>query len=255
MAPSSFLVLLCFLLLPFTVATPLFETVAQLAWKLQCALDPDFDLGKNNTVQHNETEHVGWYDPRVQGGRFIDYTTKKHGEPLNIIVSNLSDPFILSEAGFRHYVKSLGYSEECLGLHWGNVHEADLGDGRGKQEEEILARQFYWGPIFGTCWESLAGGHHFRAWQQTGDNASSQAWFVGASKEYDSSKNHMIVPDGWNIGRDWFVSQAIQGSQWKGIWWAADVEWREGLLEPGNKGINHNITQDGKVAILTVNRL
>jgi hypothetical protein len=62
------------------------------------------------------------------------------------------------------------------------------------------------------------------------------------------------------------------------MWWIAEVEWRTGLLEPGTKGsfsdsvvqakapadyqrkgannvsVNHDISQDGKVAILTVNR-
>ena len=28
----------------------------------------------------------------------------------------------------------------------------------------------------------------------------------------------------------------MQGGRWKGFWWKADVEWREGLLEPGNEG-------------------
>ena len=46
----------------------------------------------------------------------------------------------------------------------------------------------------------------------------------------------MIVPDGYNIGRDWFVEKATAGSNWKGMWWKADVEWRKGLLEPGGRG-------------------
>lgn len=82
--------------------------------------------------------------------------------------------------------------------------------------------------------------------------ANSGAWFIGcvafllsypvelircrASKERDSSKNHVIAPDGYNIGRDWFVERAIEGKNWKGIWWKADLEWREGLLSPGRKG-------------------
>lgn len=80
----------------------------------------------------------------------------------------------------------------------------------------------------------------------------------------------MIVPNGYNIGRDLLVQSAVSGSSWKGISWVTDVEWREGLLEPGFKGINHAdlnilpaphilhiginhaIAQDGRVAILTV---
>lgn len=49
----------------------------------------------------------------------------------------------------------------------------------------------------------------------------------------------MIVPNGYNIGRDLLVQNAISGSSWKGISWVTDVEWREGLLEPGFKGIEH----------------
>ena len=53
-------------------------------------------------------------------------------------------------------LRSLGYSEECLGLHYGDLHEADLGDGDGRKTEHFLARQHYF-PVWGTCWESLAG--------------------------------------------------------------------------------------------------
>lgn len=46
----------------------------------------------------------------------------------------------------------------------------------------------------------------------------------------------MIVEDGYNLGRDWLVERAEAGSHFKGIWWRADVDWREGLLEPGHEG-------------------
>lgn len=83
----------------------------------------------------------------------------------------------------------------------------------------------------------------------------------------------MIIPDGYNIGRDLLVERAIVGSRWHGMRWRTDVEWREGLLEPGFKGqirfsrpslpphthfmtpgINHGIAQDGRIAVLTVHR-
>lgn len=56
------------------------------------------------------------------------------------------------------------------------------------------------------------------------------------SKEENSREHHTIVPDGYNIGRDWLVDKAVEGSRWNGKWWKAEVEWREGLLEPGNEG-------------------
>jgi hypothetical protein len=82
----------------------------------------------------------------------------------------------------------------------------------------------------------------------------------------------MISEDGYNKGRDWFVERAAAGTHWKGIWWMADIEWKEGLLRPGHEGacalavwpcagscptdagVNHDIAQDGRVAILTVRR-
>lgn len=53
----------------------------------------------------------------------------------------------------------------------------------------------------------------------------------------DSSKNHDIVPNGYNLGRDYIVEQATAGTHWKGKWWKADVEWRHGLLPPGKQGL------------------
>ncbi|KAF9560886.1 hypothetical protein CPC08DRAFT_689520 [Agrocybe pediades] len=215
---------------------------------------PLTQAGPEHQATENATAKQGWFDPRLNGGRFLDFTTKKYGEPLNIIISGLSDPFVLTDFGFRYYTKSLGYSEECLGLHYGNLHDADLGDGDGRKTELFLARQYYF-PVWGTCWESLAGGHHFRAWKQNGTMANSGAWFIGASKEYDSSKRHTIVPNGYNIGRDWLVERAVKGGRYKGRWWKAEVEWRSDLIEEGKKGVNHGIAQDGRIAILTVIRL
>ncbi|KAK1221139.1 hypothetical protein PQX77_016057 [Marasmius sp. AFHP31] len=204
---------------------------------------------------------VGWVDPRINGGRLLDVrctrssssggslrlttyryrywkiVSKKYGEPLNVIISGRSDPYILTDEGFLEYTKSIGFSSECLGLHYGHIHEANLGDGNGRTKEQLLARQHYF-PVWGTCWESLAGGNHFRAWKQNGTWANTGAWFLAASKEKSSSKNHMIIPDGYNIGRDYLVSQATTppGTRWKGKWWLAKVDWHDGLIEAGKEG-------------------
>ncbi|KAF9013166.1 hypothetical protein BDQ17DRAFT_1386784 [Cyathus striatus] len=221
---------------------------------LLAAASPSLALPAQSVLSlDDDNRAVGWFDPRLNGGRLLDFTTKRFGEPLNVIISGNSDPFILTDLGFSQYTKSIGYSEECLGIHYGNRHDADLGDGDGRKTEQFLARQYYF-PVWGTCWESLAGGHHFRAWKQNGTLAPSGAWFIGASKEYDSSKHHKIVPDGYNLGRDWLVERAVAGGRWKGRWWKADLEWRSDLIEEGRKGVNHGIAQDGKVAVLTVYR-
>ncbi|KAK7022105.1 hypothetical protein R3P38DRAFT_2959395 [Favolaschia claudopus] len=239
-------------------------------------------------AEHPELEDgipFGWIDPRVLGGRLLDFTTKTRGEPLNVIISGNSDPFVLTDEGFIAYVASIGYARECMGLHRGHIHLANLGDGDGRKPEALLFRQHFRMPGWGSCWESIAGGHHFRAWRQNGTEGNSGAWFLGASKEEDSRRGHTIVANGYNLGRDWLVEQALAGSElwirhgespefwvphedeelsvgwpWPGtggeqMQWRAEVEWVSGLLAPGRRGINHNIAQDGRVAILTVSRV
>jgi len=46
----------------------------------------------------------------------------------------------------------------------------------------------------------------------------------------------MIVPNGYNIGRDMLVERALEGSSWNDMSWVVEIEWREGLLEAGYKG-------------------
>ncbi|KZS92121.1 hypothetical protein SISNIDRAFT_394690, partial [Sistotremastrum niveocremeum HHB9708] len=192
---------------------------------------------------------VGWLDPRIAGGSMIDFTTPRRGEPLNLILSGLSDSRILSDSGFKAYITAIGFAPECLGIHVGTLHRADLGDGNGAQIENFLGRQSYFNnPVYGSCIESLAGGHHFRGWKQAGTGA----WFLGVSKELYIGKHHVIAPDGYNLGRNWFVERALQGGKTGAVQWTAKVEWNEDLLEPGRKGINHGIKQDGRVAIVTV---
>jgi len=111
-------------------------------------------LNSEQMVFKQLQELVPWIDPRINGGRFLDFTTPKYGEPLNVIISAASDPFILTDSGLHYYAKSIGFSEECLGVHIGQLHDADLGDGDGRKPEQFLARQYYF-PIWGTCWESV----------------------------------------------------------------------------------------------------
>jgi len=206
-------------------------------------------------LSSDERWPAGWADPSFGGGRMLDYATKTMGEPMNVIISGLSDPAVLHEEGFKDYSKSIGFSPECLGLHAGGYHSADLGDGNGRQDQHYLARQAYFDTIYGPCWESLIGGNHFRAWKQNGTDANTEAWFLAVSKELFLGKRHTIAADGYNKGRDWLVERAVQGGSWQDKSWIAEIEWVESLLEPGSDGVNHGIAQDGRVAILTVSRV
>lgn len=133
----------------------------------------------------------------------------------------------------------------------------------------------------------ITSGHGNRTvlWQTAGRGLLGMCKFIppssdhrfnmncSASKEYDSSKRHKIVPNGYNLGRDWLVDRAVEGGRWKGMWWKAEVEWRTDLIDSGKKGqlffifslkhphqqpkslgVNHGIPQDGRIAVLTVYR-
>ncbi|KIM22419.1 hypothetical protein M408DRAFT_332929 [Serendipita vermifera MAFF 305830] len=233
---------------------------------------------------------MGWADPRLRGGRMLDFVSPGLGEPLNVIISGLSDPYILTPRGLLHYAQTLGFSTECLGIHLGMLHVANLGDALdpspspslphppqatpkptpvppggsgGNKTEQLIVRQNYdwpmygW-PDFGTCWETIIGGNGFRAWKQDGAGARTGAWFIAASREMWIGMGHAISPDGYNGGRDGIVKRALKPTRWspteEGIWWRTTLKYNTTLIPPGNQGINHKIFQDGRVAILTVRR-
>ncbi|GAA5832760.1 hypothetical protein JCM11251_005752 [Rhodosporidiobolus azoricus] len=197
-------------------------------------------------------DNPAWYDPRELGGSFLNRNLWGAGEPLNIIISAQSSPDVLRERGLMVYSRSLGLWDECAKLHLGDPQEANLGDGKGWEAELFVMREAIRWPWIGSCLESIAGGNHFRAYKQNGTDANSGAWFLAASKEVDLRKQHKIAPNGYNLGRDYIVERATSGSRYLGRSWQAQVEWVEGLLKPGNDGINHGISQDGRVAVLTV---
>ncbi|UZJ56810.1 hypothetical protein CBS101457_006130 [Exobasidium rhododendri] len=201
----------------------------------------------------------GWIDPRESGGSMLDLVGNGLREPVNAIISGHSDPQILSEAGLRDYVRTIGFSFECLDLHLGGLQRADLGDGNGWITEQFEYRETEgWGAPgrwVGACWESLYGGNHFRVWKQNGTIANTGAWFLAVSKEKDLRHHHTIDTNGYNNGRNLLVEAAIRGGRWK-IWkWKAKVSWNDELLDAGKRGINHDIEQDGRVAVLTVERV
>lgn len=103
----------------------------------------------------------------------------------------------------------------------------------------------------------------------------------------DLRGKHKIAHNGYNIGRDLIVEKATSGSSYLNRRYEARVDWVEGLLPPGNEGecfrsrcardprpppahylrkqargdidrlqrlvgMAHGISQDGRVAVLTV---
>lgn len=168
------------------------------------------------------------------------------GEPLNVIISGHSHPSVLTEEGLLRYAKKIGFEPECLNLHFGDPQSANLADGNSWQPQLMEIRQAYF-PIFGSCFESAVGGNHFRAWKQNGTEASSGAWFLAVSSEYDYRRRHEIKPNGYDVGRDEMVTKAKR----KHHGYTTYVEYLD-LIRPGRR-FNHGIPTDGKVALITVN--
>lgn len=74
-------------------------------------------------------------------------------EPINVIVSANSDPFITSsEDNFADYYMSLGFNRECFGFHSGDAMNANLGDGQGAVNQTAEVRESYGEDGFSGSW-------------------------------------------------------------------------------------------------------
>ncbi|KAE8231397.1 hypothetical protein CF326_g3592 [Tilletia indica] len=201
-------------------------------------------------------------DPAALAQGYIDPSTFPNGsslnssnEPLNVIISAQSSPEVLTRKGLQSYLRSIGFDFECLNLHSGGPQYATV-DANGAQAQVFLYREIKtpFDHIFGTCLESLQGGNHIRGYLQSGTNA----WFLAVSSEENVLKKHKIIPDGYNIGRDDMVKRSQ--SEPNGITdfffqkWQTSVTYATNLY-PVNAVANHDITVDGKTAVLTVKRL
>ncbi|KAJ3882425.1 hypothetical protein F5051DRAFT_319721 [Lentinula edodes] len=195
---------------------------------------------------------VDFYSPLLGGGSMLDDAGDGFGEPLNVIISGLSSPEVLTEDGIINFAKAIGFSEECLGIHLGAPQSANLGDGNGWVNQTIELRQDYGNSEIGTCLETLIGGNHFRVFVQNGADALSGALFLAVSQEEDLEEGHTIIPDGYNIGRDKLASLAVGTTHFDGLTYSTTARNITGLLAAGSVGVNHGIGTDGITTLLTV---
>ncbi len=84
---------------------------------------------------------------------------------------------------------------------------------------------------------------------KNGTIANTGAWFLAVSKEKNLKYHHTIDRDGYNVGRDLLVAAAERGGKWNNVYYKADVEWVDDLVEAGRHGINHDIAIDGRTAV------
>jgi len=218
---------------------------------LQAALSPLAPKSKQEPIS---TDAVPFVNPNLHGGSLLDLApnTSGLGEPLNVIISGLSSSWVLSDGGFLLFANAIGFGIECFGAHLGDPQSANLGDGNGYVNQTIELRQDYGNPDVGTCWESLVGGNHLRLFRQNGPSANTGALFLAVSLEENVSDGHNIVPNGYNLGRDAFVSGALGVKTYKGVHFHTVATNLTGLLPPGSKGVNHGIATDGVTVLLTV---
>ncbi|KAJ7042953.1 hypothetical protein C8F04DRAFT_1075381 [Mycena alexandri] len=195
---------------------------------------------------------VAFYNPTLNGGSMLDNAGGGGGEPLNVIISGLSSPSVLTDEGFLHYAQAIGFSFECLHQHLGDPQSANLGDGNGWVNQTVELRQDFGDDELGTCLESLIGGNHLRLYRQNGTAANSGALFLAVSQEEDVWDGHTIIPDGYNAGRDKLVANAIGEASHGDIKYLTVAQNLTGLLAAGSEGVNHGIATDGVTVLLTV---
>ncbi|KAJ7132884.1 hypothetical protein C8R43DRAFT_653487 [Mycena crocata] len=196
-------------------------------------------------------------NPTSNGGSMLDDASggmggSDLGEPLNVIISGLSSPAVLTDSGILNFARAIGFSTECFGIHLGGPQSANLGDGQGYVNQTIELRQDYGDANVGTCLESLIGGNHFRVYRQNGPLANTGALFLAVSQEEDVTQGHTIVPNGYDIGRDLLSANATGTTSFGGITYSTVAEHLTGLLAPGSAGVNHGIATDGITTLLTV---
>ncbi|UZJ53872.1 hypothetical protein CBS101457_003192 [Exobasidium rhododendri] len=216
---------------------------------------------------------LNYTDPNdADGGQMLTIipgsTTVGLGEPLNVIVSGLSDASVLTVEGFLLWATSINFGVSCLGQANGTSQYANLGTGAGNVSQGTgdgdngVLRYNYLNAYFGTCKETLDGGNHFRWWQQE----NTDAYFLASSVELDLATGHNIASNGYNLGRDYLVGNATisNGTQWSGNVYQTTVEYVAAgiLLNATSVGVNHpdvaltgQPAQDGRVAVLTVRQL
>ncbi|KAL5484827.1 hypothetical protein ACEPAI_7469 [Sanghuangporus weigelae] len=207
-------------------------------------------VGVTPAVTHDNAD----FFPPVWGGGFqLMNANNGYGEPLNVIISGKSSPEVLTNKGFLNWARSLGFSHECLGLHGGGYMSANLGDGRGWVNQIAVLRESYSSAHLGTCLETFVGGNHFRLFRQNGLETNTGALFLAVSHEEDLGDKHKISPDGYDLGRDELVATATSGvTEYDDVKYTATSRDLTGLLEEGTKWINHGISIDGVVKLLTI---
>ncbi|KAE8219138.1 hypothetical protein CF326_g9017 [Tilletia indica] len=209
-------------------------------------------------ITRQSNSATGYADPTQGGGRFLTYlpnSASTVGEPINIVISNASDRFVLTSKGFLEWASSVQLIPNACVVrdNLGGSQQADLGDGNGRKNQTDVLRHSYF--TDNTCKETIQGGNHARYWRQNGTSADSRAWFLAASVEMPLAQSHKVVSDGYDLGRDWIIGNATMsnGTLSTGGYVFQATSTNAAMLQSVSQSdINHDIAIDGNVAVITV---
>lgn len=105
---------------------------------------------------------------------------------------------------------SVNLSDQCLGGGGPSIQGTQHGSEIDRDSYNVtqigMLRWNFGDPWLGSCRQTFEGGLHFRYWRQ----AASGALFLEASEEMDLARNHDIVRNGYNLGRDHLVGNLTQ---------------------------------------------
>ncbi|KAJ2977897.1 hypothetical protein NUW54_g11361 [Trametes sanguinea] len=214
--------------------------LARLEPTLRINLDLSLLIALVSDITHSPLPE----SPAEAEARYVPPAQYREWKRKRLEACKHTDEEIDEDDGIANFAQAIGFSKECLGFHLGAPQTANLGDGNGSVNQTIEFREDFGNDALGTCLESLIGGNHFRVFRQNGTQANSGALFLAASKEQPASKNHDIVPDGYNIGRDELVANAMGTKSHGGITYNVVAKNITGLMPAGSEGVNHGIAVD-----------
>jgi hypothetical protein len=83
------------------------NALASPAAPTQTSALTDVESAFNETATVLNNQQVAFFPPANGGGSMIDFAVPGAGEPLNVIISGLSDPSVLTDLGFLNWAQSI----------------------------------------------------------------------------------------------------------------------------------------------------
>ncbi|EKM50808.1 uncharacterized protein PHACADRAFT_213676 [Phanerochaete carnosa HHB-10118-sp] len=192
----------------------------------------------------------------ASGGSWLDgvgSTPFSSKEPLNIVISGLSSPAVLTDDGFTNFANSIGFSNGCLGSDAGSIQMANLGDGNGFIPQTLLLCKDYGIPDVGSCLDNLLGDTHFRVFRQNGTGAPTNALFLSVTIEDGTIEGGCTIAfDSYDLGRDQVVLAAVGTTSFAGVTYETTAVTLHKVTLSGTTPINHDIFVDSNTVLLTI---